>query len=115
MRMWMINPKVMCRKHLLGEHVECHMFLGSIKKGLNLDGYITNGLLSLNHLILRHEELKAEMIRRGYKHNSEMNNMIELNLGHNYFGDNINIKENYKELARRCLECKRLQNEMRQP
>ena len=22
MRMWMVNPKIMCRKHLLGEHVE---------------------------------------------------------------------------------------------
>ena len=25
MRMWMVNPKMMCNKHLLGEHVELHL------------------------------------------------------------------------------------------
>jgi hypothetical protein len=30
MRMWMVPPKVMCRKHLLGEHVEIHMLAGSL-------------------------------------------------------------------------------------
>jgi len=28
MRMWMLNPKALCRKHLMGEHVEIHMLVG---------------------------------------------------------------------------------------
>lgn len=40
MRMWKVNPKNMCRQHLLGEHVECHMFVGAILKGISLSGYI---------------------------------------------------------------------------
>lgn len=30
MRMWMVDPKIMCRKHLLGEHLELHMLAGCI-------------------------------------------------------------------------------------
>ena len=30
MRMWMVNPGFMCNKHLLGEHVECHMLVGHL-------------------------------------------------------------------------------------
>ena len=36
MRMWMIDPKLLCRKHLLGEHLEIHMFVGTINKGINV-------------------------------------------------------------------------------
>jgi len=28
--MWMTPPAGMCRKHLLGEHVELHMLLGQL-------------------------------------------------------------------------------------
>lgn len=38
MRMWMLPPETMCRKHLLGEHVELHMLLGSLRRGKTLTG-----------------------------------------------------------------------------
>lgn len=44
MRMWMVPPRHMCRKHLLGEHVELHMFVGSIKNGVRVEGYLANNL-----------------------------------------------------------------------
>ena len=33
MRMWNVDVTKMCNKHLLGEHVEMHMFVGIIIKG----------------------------------------------------------------------------------
>ena len=33
MRMWMVDPQIMCRQHLLGEHTEMHMFVGTLKRG----------------------------------------------------------------------------------
>lgn len=33
MRMWVVNPKILCRKHLLGEHVELHMATGHLQRG----------------------------------------------------------------------------------
>ena len=32
MRQWMVDPRLLCRKHLLGEHVENHMFIGTLKR-----------------------------------------------------------------------------------
>lgn len=77
MRQWLVNPNVLCRKHLLGEHVECHMFLGTIKKGSSLSGYISGGLVEVDKIVKRHRELADEMEARGYKHQSPMSNEDE--------------------------------------
>jgi len=72
MRQWMVNPKIMCRRHLLGEHLEAHMFLGSILKGKKIQGYLNNNLLEPMSLFARHAHLVMEMEKRGYCHNSPM-------------------------------------------
>ena len=51
MRQWFVNPKLMCRQHLLGEHCEIHMFIGSMKKQINMNGYISKDLLEPKSLI----------------------------------------------------------------
>lgn len=68
MRMWMVNVRTMCSKHLLGEHVECHMIAGSINKGRRLDGFVDSNALQLKSLITRHNAIAKEMVRRGYRH-----------------------------------------------
>lgn len=50
MRMWMVDVKCLCRKHLLGEHSETHMFTGTIKKGTSILGYLKNGLLETHNI-----------------------------------------------------------------
>ena len=59
MRMWMIDPTMLCMKHLLGEHVELHMFVGTINKNKKLDGYRKNGLVEIHNIQSRHLEFKA--------------------------------------------------------
>lgn len=66
----MVDPRRMCRQHLLGEHVECHMFAGSMRKGLRLDGYVRNNLFEPSSLKARHDALVREMEQRGYRHRS---------------------------------------------
>lgn len=60
MRHWLVRPELMCSKHLLGEHLECHMFLGSMRGNKSLDGFYEGGLFFgpafLEH---RHRQLKA--------------------------------------------------------
>lgn len=68
----MVPPDMMCRKHLLGEHIETHMFVGAINKGSSVAGYITGGLLEFDSLRQRHDKLVHEMMTRGYKHNSPL-------------------------------------------
>lgn len=62
MRMWM-DPSQMCNKHLLGEHAECHMIAGALKKQRNINGLIDPRLLNN-----RHNELALEMTVRGINH-----------------------------------------------
>ena len=102
MRMWMVNPKNMCRKHLLGEHVELHMLVGSIKKKQSLQGFIKNKLIDTSKIQARHDALVKEMERRGYNHKSPLTYDDKLNLG------KVNSKESYKELLRRCPDCRKI-------
>ena len=69
-RLWMVDPVLMCQKHLVAEHHECHVFLGKMKKKQRLDGYISANLFSAHDIWWRHQALVHEMLRRGYKHNS---------------------------------------------
>ena len=47
MRMWMVNPQLMCNKHLLGEHGELHKFLHNWVKHHKIDGRISGN--AMNH------------------------------------------------------------------
>lgn len=80
MRVWdRIEPRYLCRQHLLGEHREVHGLLRVLEK---LDAGEPTGYgrhpetlrwLSERYrvaLFRRHEALAAEMIMRGYRHRS---------------------------------------------
>lgn len=100
MRMWDVPPKLLCQKHLLGEHVEMHMFVGTILKKISIQGYIDNGLVNPKNIQHRHTELAEEMLKRNLNHQSPLKR-IRTQAEHP-----INIPENLKELSRRCSACK---------
>ncbi len=99
MRMWLANPKIMCRAHLLGEHVEMHMFAGSIRKGVSIKGYVAGGLVDTRVLQTRHDHLAAELVRRGYNHASPLDYHDVLKTG------SVNRNKSLAELLSRCKEC----------
>lgn len=100
MRQWMVDPKFLCRKHLSGEHVEMHMFLGTIKKGTSLKGYIEKGLVEVHNIKNRHDELATEMTKRGYNHKTPINEFFSPVVGM------VDSEQNIKELERRCESCR---------
>ena len=104
----MVNPRIMCREHLLGEHVEIHMFVGSINRGKSVKGYLEKGLLEVHSLYTRHEDLVKEMKRRCYNHKSEVDEKWK-------FAEKIGIidkEKNLSELMNRCSKCKRRYSEL---
>lgn len=101
MRMWNVNPEKMCRQHLLGEHLEMHMFKGAILNNKNILGY-ENGLLKKGLIKIRHDRLAKEMLFRGYNHKTSMR---KFNEGKGGF---VDVKANLKEILRRCKECSKL-------
>jgi hypothetical protein len=109
--MWMANPKILCRKHLLGEHVELHMFLGTLKKGNSISGYLSNNLLEPMSIISRHGELVKEMERRGYNHYSEIDHNEVIHYLQFFLENELHTKINkekaFEDLISRCPECKK--------
>lgn len=108
MRMWLCDPKIMCTKHLLGEHLEVHMFLGHLQKKRKIEGYLKSNCLEPRSIYQRHEDLAIEMIRRGFHHKSQMNEtdfsiVLDLPIEHQYW--KINKEENLKNLISRCERC----------
>lgn len=71
-RMWMIDPATLCRRHLIAEHHETHVFAGKLAKGTKVTGYLDANLLEPAALEDRHDALVAEMIARGYNHGSPL-------------------------------------------
>jgi len=102
MRMWSTPVKMMCNQHLLGEHVEMHMFVGSINKGISIKGYVDKGLVDTSKIRDRHNELAFEMIMRGIGHNSDLPFFKIEDMG------KVNVEENINILINRCTKCKEL-------
>jgi hypothetical protein len=104
MRMWGIDTKLMCDRHLLGEHVEMHMFVGCIKKRMSLDGYTKNRLVRIDKIIECHDEIVEEFGRRGFSHKSPIGAF-----DYDYLTclGGIDISKNLRELEKRCQNCRK--------
>jgi len=109
MRMWLVDPTIMCRKHLLGEHLELHMFIGILRKRVSIKGYIQHDLLEPSSIFIRHIELVAEMFARGYKHNSpitdDMSQLLEY-LSEEEREHRIDRESSYTRLLTSCYICR---------
>jgi hypothetical protein len=105
MRQWHVSCDCLCNKHLLGEHVEHHMFRAILVKGMKTDGYVNDGLLLPGTLEARHNTVAAEMVKRGMNHTSEFPHIATdtWRLGSM---DRFSISDNLRELARRCIACR---------
>ena len=71
MRIWDLAPERLCRPHLLGEHRELHALwniLSQDKRGYRHHPETRRWEGKLAALYARHEDLVAEMTRRGYRH-----------------------------------------------
>lgn len=98
MRMWMVEPKAMCRKHLLGEHVEIHMLAGALRRGRSIAGFVAENLLEPRSARARHAALAAEMIRRGYRHSSPLPSVPTA-------AGRVDRAAARRDLATRCQTC----------
>ena len=106
MRMWMLSPEFMCLRHLLGEHVECHMLASSIILHKTLDGYAHNHLIELTSLQSRHDALALEITRRGYHHYSPLPSFSLSNYSSFITSSRVDLTQSYQALLSRCPRCR---------
>ncbi|HUQ50068.1 MAG TPA: pyrimidine dimer DNA glycosylase/endonuclease V [Terriglobales bacterium] len=96
----MVDPRKMCDQHLLGEHVELHMLVGTLVRKKSVAGFVANKLIEVHNVRRRHKELVTEMTRRGMKHQSPLPAFRAIKVG------KVAIRANLVELARRCERCR---------
>lgn len=102
----MVPPALLCRSHLLGEHVECHMLASTLRRGRSVAGYIRNGLIEPLSLGARHDALAAEMARRGYRHASPLGAVRTGHLPADQRRHRVDEAASLRGLTRRCAECR---------
>lgn len=107
MRMWMIEPKQLCAKHLLGEHFEIHKAVGNLRNSGKWTNALTEkGFLEPQNFKSRHDSLSQEMIARGFTHNSPLKTN-DINTQNGF----VDINRSIQDLQERCESCKnRLEN-----
>jgi len=106
MRMWMIDAKLLCRNHLLGEHSEIHKHRPSFVKRHRIDRRIAPIVqIEPESMENRHETLAVEMMRRGYKHNSPYEQPDLSYLSDEQRCAKVDLAISLIDLAERCPEC----------
>ena len=108
MRMWMIDPKLLCKKHLLGEHNEIHKHRHNFVKKHSVKGRIEKGQIEPISMFDRHEELVKEMKSRGYNHKSDYSQPDISHLTTYEQNFKVDKSNSIKDLTNRCEDCRKL-------
>lgn len=106
MRMWMVDPELLCDQHLLGEHVECHMLAGTLTRCRSIDGFIAKGLLEPASLAERHSRLAEEMTARGFAHRSPLPDVDLDYLPAKARDCRVDVERSLEDLVERCEACR---------
>jgi len=66
-RQWLVEPREMCKQHLLGEHLEAHIFLSKMQKGYKLDGFRKGSMFFGASYVQYRHDLIAEVLNQPHK------------------------------------------------
>lgn len=108
MRMWMINPKLLCNKHLLGEHGEIHKHRHNFVKQHSIAKRISPVVqIQPSAMQTRHDELAEEMLRRGMNHQSPFEQPDISYLPDFERNAVVDISVSMSDLIQRCPICEK--------
>ena len=106
--MWMIDPALLCRKHLLGEHGELHKYRHTFDKQYRIEGRIAPVVqIEPASMAYRHDVLVQEMIARGYVHRSPYTQPDISYLPEDQQHVKVDPQQSLHDLCERCPECER--------
>ena len=107
MRMWMVDTRILCQKHLLGEHGEIHKHRHNFVKHHSITGRIFP-IVQIEPLSMksRHDKLAIEMLSRNYNHKSEYELPDLSYLNKHALNVKVDLNYSLNDLINRCDECK---------
>ena len=106
MRIWGVDPSLMCQRHILGEHREMHALVVMIRLGTKksqLEAHCRLGQVAIHQIVDRHELLVEEMERRGWNHKTPMGESERALL---WVEGEIDSLRNLSLLSERCPLCR---------
>jgi len=105
MRMWMVNPELMCSKHRTGEHGEIHKHKHNFEKRHSISGRVSPLVqIEPESMRIRHDELAATL--KNHKSPYEMPDISYLPKEER--SAKVDQDESLRELCKRCLDCRKL-------
>jgi hypothetical protein len=107
--MWMIDPNLLCDKHLLGEHGEIHKHRHNFVKGHSVKGRLSPVVqIEPSSMKSRHDDLAKEMIKRGMNHKSPYD-QPNLDSYEDYvINAKVDLSLSLEDLHQRCEACRGL-------
>lgn len=107
MRMRMIDPALLCGKHLKGEHYEIHLHRHNFVKRHSIAGRVAPvAQIEPEAMQARHDALAAEMTRRGMKHTSPYAQPDLSYLPEAHRTAKVDARVSRADLYSRCPECR---------
>ena len=107
----MVDPRLMCDRHLLGEHGELHKFKPSFVKHHSIAGRVWPEVqIEPEAMAARHNALASEMLARGMNHRSPY---VMPDLSYLPEGDRrakVNQVQSIVDLYYRCEACRMRMN-----
>lgn len=103
----MVDPAILCRKHLLGEHGELHKHRHNFEKKYSMQKRIALGQIEPSSMQDRHDLLANEMLRRNYNHHSPYSQPDISYLPEAHQAFRVDVQSALEDLISRCPECAR--------
>jgi hypothetical protein len=105
MRMWMVDTKILCKQHLMGEYREHFAIAGLMRLKRRFDGYIRNNLVEPTAITNRFKSIREEMLSRGYEPKKEFISPDISYLPEEHRNYKVNVQSSLDDLLGRCPEC----------
>jgi len=104
--MWMVDPRLLCRKHLLGEHGEIHKHRHNFVKQHSISKRVSPVVqIEPSSMQTRHDQLAMEMLRRRFNHYSPFEQPDISYLPEVEQNATVDLSISYTDLTERCPEC----------
>jgi len=104
--MWMVDPRLLCQKHLLGEHGEIHKHKHNFVKQHSIAKRVSPVVqIEPAAMESRHDALADEMLRRGMNHQSPFLQPDITYLPTFERDAVVDVQNSLNDLSNRCSEC----------
>ena len=104
MRMWMVDPSLLCKNHLLGEHYELHCIIGAIETNPEwVKRLIKHGYIEMDKIESRHRKL----VRDGRFKDKTPLKFDYSKVSKQFPPGEVDREKSIRDLKQRCEHCKR--------